>query len=90
MALIPKTRHEQVNSIIGRLASLDLLKYFKEMRHLTNGTYEVMLSQMTLDSKTRANINSFPEIKTITLERNYVRVEIDFTEGQQINTADNR
>lgn len=85
-SLIPRTKHEQVNAIISRLASLDVLKHFKEMRHLTNGTYEVYLSQWTMDSKTRANINSFTEIKTITLERNSVRVEIDFTEGQQVKT----
>lgn len=89
MAIIPNSRHEQVNSIIGRLASLDLLRYFKQMNHLTNGTYEVYLSQITLSSKVRANINSFNEIKDITLERGSVRIEFEFSEGQQTKTSEN-
>lgn len=87
MAIIPNNRHEQVNSIIGRLVTLDLLKHFKSMNHLTNGTYEVFLSQISLSSKMRSNINSFNEIKDISLERGSVRIEFDFTEGQQTKTS---
>lgn len=85
-SIIPRDRTEQVNAIIARLAQLGLLKTFKELRHLTNGTYEVILSSLTLTQKDRANINSYTEITTMELTRGGVRIEFDFKDGQQVKT----
>ena len=69
--------HTLMNQIIGRLNSLDLTEGLVSITNVAPELYMVKLQYITLNSKTRTTINSYPEIREISL-RQYGLVEIEF------------
>lgn len=83
---VPKDNGARIQAIISRLTGLGMLGDTKSITHLTNGTYEVILNNITLTPKTRTSLNSFAEIKDISMMAGIVRIEFIFTEGEMLAT----